>query len=306
LSNDINAVVVTYNNKELLEICLKTLCESLSMCREKSIITVVDNASHDGTEELVKGKFPQINYIRNQKNLGLAKALNIGINAYKKSKYTLLLNDDVELFPDTISSMIEILERFPSAAGVPAALVYPDGREQRIKLKIVGGHKVFPKKTKYTTFAGTTACLYYTEVFNIVGLFDEFYFFYNEDLDFSLRCKRLGLRFIAYIKPYFYATDYYFYRKNFGVLFSCVYRLMAGVHFYIWRRRFKKLSDTNNMKMLEQGRKKLFETVKKFKNKKSKYDKKVACQETVQKSNISKKTNTIELAKKLQEKVNKE
>jgi len=147
LSKEINAVIVTYNNRELLNNCLRTLCDSLRMCGKQSVITLVDNASKDGTEELVKEKFPDINYIRNQKNLGLAKALNIGINAYKKSKYTLLLNDDVELFPNTVSSMIEALERFPLAAGIPSGLVYPDGREQRIKLKIVGGHKAFPKKT---------------------------------------------------------------------------------------------------------------------------------------------------------------
>jgi len=61
---------------------------------------------------------------------------------------------------------------------------------------------------------------------------------------------------------------------------------MADGHFFIWSKKFKKFKDNNNLKMLEQGRKKLFEAVKKFKNKKSKYDKKITCQETVQKSNF--------------------
>ena len=245
MSGSINIVIVTYNNESLLKSCIKTALESLGTSGIRGRVTVVDNASSDGSARMVTAEFPSIRYLRNNKNFGLAKALNIGIREGFNTLYTLLLNDDVELFPDTISVMIDTLREFEEASGIPANLMYPDGSPQRVKLKIIGAYKKAVKNTRYINFAGTTACLYRTEVFKKLGLFDEFYFFYNEDLDLSVRAKRKDIKFVfnpeirvihhrkkgrvkaeRTIKPYFYATDYYFYRKNFGILFGSIYLIM--------------------------------------------------------------------------------
>lgn len=283
METTIHAVIVTYNNKNLLGRCVDTVLESLERAPYAGRVTVVDNGSTDGTMELIEARYPDVHYIRNNENLGLTKALNTGIRAGIDCAYTLLLNDDVELFPDTVSRMLITLHRYPKARGIPACLIYPDGSPQRVKLNIVGVQKRIRPGVKYINFAGTTACMYYTDLFKNLGLFDEFYFFYNEDLDFSLRAKRAGVRFVfdpeikvihhrkkgrkkaaRSIRPYFYATDYYFYRKNFGILFSFVYRAMAMTHIAINRRRYAKSGDEEKLRILNEGALKLKNTIRNF------------------------------------------
>lgn len=284
MKESINIVIVTYNNRDLLTSCIISVVKSLEKSGLDEKITVVDNASSDGTKELIQDRFPFVHYIRNDRNLGLTRSLNIGIKQGLDTLYTLLLNDDVELFPDTISMMLETLQTFHGARGIPACLIYPDGSPQRVKLKIIGVQKKMTQSIQYIQFAGTTACMYYTELFNKLGLFDEFYFFYNEDLDFSLRAKRNGIKFVFHpgikvihhrkkgrkkavnaVKPYYYATDYYFYRKNYGLLFALVYLFMALFHITLWRRRFRKAREDENLLLLQKGREKLRNTVRNFK-----------------------------------------
>lgn len=285
MKKSINVVIVTYNNKDLLKSCIYSVQKSLDHSGFQGRITVVDNASSDGTKELIEKNFSHVNHIINKQNLGLSKALNIGITEGFGSNFTLLLNDDVELFQNTILSMVGTLIDYPKAKGIPACLIYPDGRSQRMKLKILGVGRKKDESVQKINFAGTTACLYRTEIFQQLGLFDEFYFFYNEDLDFSLRAKRNGMNFVfnsaikvihyrkkgrlkadMTIKPYFYATDYYFYKKNFGFLFSSVYLLMAFVHILVWRKRFKKENENEKLLLLQEGINKLRDTIKNFKN----------------------------------------
>jgi len=284
LETTVNAVIVTYNNRDLLDRCISTVAGSLERTPYAGRISVVDNASTDQTAELIQKRYPSVRHIVNKKNLGLTKALNIGIQSGFDCEYTLLLNDDVELFPDTVSEMISTLHDFPGAKGIPACLIYPDGSPQRVKLNIVGVQKRIKPGIRYINFAGTTACMYYTDIFKKLGLFDEFYFFYNEDLDFSLRAKRAGIRFVfnseikvihhrkkgrkkaaRVIRPYFYATDYYFYRKNYGILFSAVYLAMAFTHIIHSRRKFIKNNEKESFQMLVEGEEKLKDTIRNFK-----------------------------------------
>ena len=281
---DLAVVIVTYNNRKLLDRCLESVLASSENVEKNVAITVVDNASNDGTDELLESKYKdRINYIRNSKNYGLAKALNIGIKENIGADYLMLMNDDVELFSDTLKKMLERLEENRDVYGIPARLIYPDGTPQRMKLKIVGVNKSIPEEVRVVSFAGTTACMYRSEAFRIVGFFDEFYFFYNEDLDFSIRAKRKGVKFLfdpsikvihhrkkgrvkaeKEIKPYFYATDYYFYRKNFGRLFSSVYLLMAIYHIKRHIKLYKKNSDDVKLSMLNEAKEKLFQTIKNY------------------------------------------
>jgi GT2 family glycosyltransferase len=285
MNETINVVIVTYNNKVLLERCVRSVYGSLQKTGLNATVTVVDNNSTDGTRKLIREQFSSVHYIPNPENFGLSKALNIGIRSGLDSHYTMLLNDDVELFDDTVATLIGTLRSRPRSKVIPAALVHPDGTPQWMKLRIVGTQKDHGSNTRYTRFAGTTACLYYTAVFREVGGFDEFYFFYNEDLDFSLRMKRHGIRIVfnpkaraihhqakgrskaeKIIRPYFYATDYYFYRKNYGPLFSIVYLMMAYFHILVWKRRFRRINDIEKLDMLEKGRNKLKDTIKNYRN----------------------------------------
>jgi GT2 family glycosyltransferase len=257
---------------------------SLKKSGLKIKITVVDNASTDGTKELIQEHFPSVHHIVNSDNVGLSRSLNIGIREGLDYPYTLLLNDDVELFPETITLMLNTLESHTAAMGIPARLIYPDGRPQRVKLKIIGVEKAVADGVQYIEFGGTTACLYKTDIFRQIGLFDEFYFFYNEDLDFSLKAKRRGIKFVfnpeikvihhrkkgrtkalKAIKPYYYATNYYFYRKNYGIFPALLYLQFACIHMLIWKNRFKRENENENLRLLIEGGNKLMHTVRNYK-----------------------------------------
>jgi GT2 family glycosyltransferase len=280
----LNAVILTYNNRTLLDPCLASVCNSLDRAGVEGRITVVDNASTDGTAELVKNRFPTVRYLRNSENLGTARGFNRGIDAGLEGAYILLMNDDVELFPETISRMLETLERHPAARGIPGCPVYPDGSPQRVKLHVFSLTRIRDEKMRWASFPGTTACLYHTSVFREIGLFDEFYFFYNEDLDFALRAKRAGMKFIfdptikvihhlnqgrakgdKYVRPHFYVANYYFYRKHFGFLAAQLYLMTAIPHLRRSLRRCKRQGNTEQCELLAKGRDNLKRTVRGFK-----------------------------------------
>jgi len=285
VKKQINVVSVTYNNRELLGKCVHSVMASIEFANLDGKITVVDNNSTDGTEELMRKEFVGVNYIRNSENTGTARAFNRGIAESGDMEYTFLMNDDVELFPETLKEMVATLQQYPWARGIPANLMYADGSSQRIKLHILGLTTPKNDKIRKASFPGTTACLYYTEVFHHVGLFDEFYFFYNEDLDFAVRAKRRGLSFVfnpnvkvihhkakgrikgeRFVKPHMFAADYYYYRKNYGLLSAMLYLFLTKLRLPSYRRRYRKAQDAKQLELLEDGINKLHETVQRYRS----------------------------------------
>jgi GT2 family glycosyltransferase len=269
-SSTVNVVILTYNNRVLLERGLQSIQRAIGNAKTAGRITVVDNNSSDGTAEMISERFPEVHYLRNSENLGTARGFNRGIESGFDADFTMLLNDDVELLPDTIASMLEVLKAFPRAMGIAAHPMYPDGRSQRVKLKVIGGLKrIQDERVRTVEFSGTTACLYHTDVFRKLGLFDEFYFFYNEDLDFALRAKREGMQFILdpsikvkhhlhqgqtkgkrAVRPHFHVANYYFYRKHYGCIAAALYYLSAIISI----GRALKNADTEEYQMLLRGR----------------------------------------------------
>ena len=283
MKDQINVVIVTYNNRELLEKCIDSVKASITFAKLEGKITVVDNNSLDGTEDFIRKKMRSVKYIRLSENYGTAKGFNRGIQESKDIEYTFLMNDDVELFPQTLHEMMTTLGQYPKARGIPANLMNADGSPQRIKLDVVGLTRLKDDKIRIVSFPGTTACLYYTEVFQNVGLFDEFYFFYNEDLDFALRAKRKGMVFVCnpnikvihhgnmgrakgehYVKPHAFSADYYFYRKNYGSVPAFLYLFTTKMKLSLNRRRYKKQKNGKQLELLETGMKNLEETVRSF------------------------------------------
>ncbi|RKX27728.1 MAG: glycosyl transferase, partial [Candidatus Zixiibacteriota bacterium] len=88
---EISIVLISYNGREFIEDCLRTTVESLGNTSPE--IIVVDNASGDGTTEIIESKFPQARIIKNKTNLGFARAVNQGLEA-ASGEYILLLNQD--------------------------------------------------------------------------------------------------------------------------------------------------------------------------------------------------------------------
>ncbi len=96
----VSVVIVNWNAKRYLEECLSTLTEDV--CAFPMEIIVVDNASTDGSPDMIKEKFPHVKLINNKENLGFAKANNIGIKQ-ASGNYLALVNSDVHVLKDCIN-----------------------------------------------------------------------------------------------------------------------------------------------------------------------------------------------------------
>lgn len=210
----IGVVIVTYNSADIIGSCL----ESLKGTSARPIhVVVVDNNSNDGTAETVSRISPDSTFIRNRDNLYYAAASNQGIRA-AKGAYILLLNPDTIMPTGGPDALGAFLERHPDAAAVAPMLVHPDGRRQSslrefpaldtLWYDLIGLSFLFPRSRTFGRWrmgyfdgqAGRTvdqpmaSCLMVRrEVFDRVGLFDESYPMFFNDVDWCKRVKDAGL-----------------------------------------------------------------------------------------------------------------
>jgi len=124
----ISFIIPNWNGKEYLARCLNSIIEASSPGYEKEII-VVDNASADGSMEMIEDLFPQARLICNDRNLGYAKAVNQGVEA-SGGEILFLLNNDVVLKNDSVAVLLEKLISSSEIGAVSPLLYYPDGRLQ--------------------------------------------------------------------------------------------------------------------------------------------------------------------------------
>lgn len=125
---DLAVVIVSYNVRELLRKCLFSLnSESLPA---NSVIVVVDNASSDGSAEMVRSEFPNCKFVDMGHNAGFGRATNMGCRTVEAEHY-LILNPDTEITNDIILKMLEHVARHPEAAVVGCRMISPAGDIQR-------------------------------------------------------------------------------------------------------------------------------------------------------------------------------
>ncbi len=125
--NDVTVVIVTWNTRDLTADCIESVLSNAGT--SLSEIVVVDNASADGTSDMLAERFPAVRCVRNERNHGFAFANNQGAAA-SSSEVLLLLNSDARLTPGALDAMVEVLARQPRAAVVGARLVNGDGSFQ--------------------------------------------------------------------------------------------------------------------------------------------------------------------------------
>lgn len=213
----LSVVIVNYNVKEELTFCLSSVQRALQDVEGE--VFVVDNHSVDGSCDVVKTLFPWVTLIENAENLGFARANNIAI---KKScgEYVLLLNPDTVVEQDTFSKMLAFMDQHADCGGLGVKML--DGKGQFLPeskrgiptpwvafCKLFGLQKLFPKSEKCNRYylsnisqdsvaeveilAG--ACMLLRKsVLDEVGLLDETYFLYGEDVDISYRILQAGYR----------------------------------------------------------------------------------------------------------------
>lgn len=133
----LSVIIVSWNVKDKLKKNLSALFRSQTDFAWE--VLVVDNNSTDGTVDMIKNNFPQVHLIVNQANLGFAKANNQALDR-AEGEYVLLLNPDMEVFPDTLANLITWLSANPQAWVAGGRLVDTDG-------KIVPHVRRFPRLT---------------------------------------------------------------------------------------------------------------------------------------------------------------
>lgn len=124
---DLSIIIVSFNTRELLDRCLCSIY--LSHSKIPYEIFVVDNSSSDGSNEMVKAKYPQVKLILNSENVGFARANN-EVMKIAKGKYYLLLNSDTIVEEGTIDTLVNFIERYPKAAAVGPKILNYDGSLQ--------------------------------------------------------------------------------------------------------------------------------------------------------------------------------
>lgn len=213
----ISVIVVNYNVEFFLEQCLNSVKKALENVTGE--VFVVDNNSIDGSVEMVRLKFPEINLIANKDNRGFSKANNQAIEI-SQGEYILLLNPDTVVEEDTFSKVISFMDNHPDAGGLGVRML--DGKgvflpESKRGLptptvafyKIFGLSKLFPKSKKFGQYhlghlneletnevdiLSGAFMLMRKEALNKVGLLDETFFMYGEDVDLSYRIQKGGYK----------------------------------------------------------------------------------------------------------------
>lgn len=200
---DFSIVIVNYNTKKFLRKCLKSLPANTE-------VIVVDNNSSDGSSQMIKKEFVKVKLIENKRNLGFAKAVNQALRQ-ARGKYVLLLNPDTEVIGNALEKIVEFARKHPEVGVVGGRLIDPDGTIQGScfhQLTILNAIKEFWLRQKgvFQKYAPKTkkpveveavvgACMLIPKkVIDKVGLFDERYFLYFEDLDFCRRVRGMDLK----------------------------------------------------------------------------------------------------------------
>jgi N-acetylglucosaminyl-diphospho-decaprenol L-rhamnosyltransferase len=217
-------VIVSWNVRDLLTDCLRSLCADLTTSGLQADIWVVDNGSTDGTPGMVVEAFPQVHLIASPENLGFAAGNNVALREISNlksqiPKYVWLLNPDTEVQPGATAALLAALEADPRAGVAGAKLLYADGSLQQSAFRFPGLVQLvfeffpLPPRLYDTSLNGRyprrryeaqapflvdhplgATMMVRAEAVAQVGLLDEGYRMYCEEIDWCWRMRRAGWR----------------------------------------------------------------------------------------------------------------
>ena len=214
---DLSIVIVNYNVEYFLEQCLNSVIKASQQL--KTEIIVVDNNSSDGSIEMLKHKFQGVHLIENKDNVGFSRANNQGIKL-SQGKYVLLLNPDTVIEEQTLTKMVSRMDKDDTIGGLGVRMVDGKGNflpESKRGLptpivafyKIFGLSSLFKKSKKFGRYhlsylnefeeneieilSGAFMCMR-KKVLDEIGLLDEDFFMYGEDIDLSYRIIKAGYK----------------------------------------------------------------------------------------------------------------
>ncbi len=206
MAKKISIIIVSYNVCQLLDECIASVEKALVGIDGE--IIVVDNNSSDKTVETLQPRHPDVRFIANSRNIGFARANNQAIKN-SQSEYVLLLNPDTVVFEPTLRGVIDFMDAHPEAGGAGVCMLNRDGQpapESRraipspwvSMLKMFGftkryymSHLSWDEPGQIEVISGAFCMLRRTAI-EQVGMLDEDFFMYGEDIDLSYRLLKSG------------------------------------------------------------------------------------------------------------------
>jgi GT2 family glycosyltransferase len=285
----LSVIIVSWNCRDLLARCLDTVFAS-KLERDFEVI-VVDNSSTDGTAAFVQETYPQVKLIANRENAGFARANNLALRQ-ARGELILLLNPDTELQADTLQVMVDFMDKHPECGMAGCKVLNPDGTLQLACrrnipgladafFKLSGLSRLFPRSRRMARYNLTylpadrvaivdavsgSFLMTRRAVMDKIGLLDERFFMYGEDLDWCWRSVRAGYQ--NYYVPdtsivhyhggsskkrplrsayHFYEAMYLFYDKHFApgwarplVWLAAMALFILGLPKMLWRSRGRR------------------------------------------------------------------
>ena len=220
--SELSVVIVSWNVRDLLKTCLRSLLVDLEEADLEAKVWVVDNASTDDTPAMVAGQFPAVHLIARDDNPGFAASNNLALRKISNlqspiSRYVWLLNPDTEVEPGATAALLAALEAHPRAGIAGARLLYPDGSLQPSAFRFPGLVQLvfdlfhLPPRLYATSLNGRyprrlyegtipfridhplgAAMMVRAEAVAQVGLMDEGYTMYCEEIDWCWRMRQAG------------------------------------------------------------------------------------------------------------------
>lgn len=222
--NELAVIIVNYNTRQLLDDCLASIFKA-DQPKGGLQVVVVDNGSVDDSMDMVSKKYPKVISIKNSENLGFAKGNNVGVNA-SDARYVLFLNSDTVIKRYSLVKPLKYLKTHPKVGAITIKLFLKDGSIDYDNhrgyptpwasiTKFTGLSKLFPHSTFFNSYhlgfqkldkihqipvAAGSFLMMPTKLFMDIGMWDETYFFYGEDIDLCYRINEAGYKIIYYPK----------------------------------------------------------------------------------------------------------
>jgi GT2 family glycosyltransferase len=262
----LSIVIVSWNTKDLLEACLQSVYQY--PLNEPFEVWVVDNHSKDDSVSMVRAQFPQVELIASEDNLGFAGGNNRAI-PYCQGEYVLLLNPDTEVKPEALNVLVAFMDSQPDAGAAGSRLLNDDGTlqpschpmptlsrefwrmfylDKLIPVGVYDMEKWDMEQPREVDVLMGASMLLRKEVLDRVGLLDEGYFMYSEEVDLCFRLQKAGWRLfwvpqsqvvhywgqsakqvLAKMFLQLYRGKLRFFRKHYSGLTVFLYKIVLGL-----------------------------------------------------------------------------
>lgn len=220
MSPDVSIIVVSYNTLDLTGACLRSIKNGTPGLATETI--VIDNASGDGSADMIESCFPEAQLIRNTENVGFAAANNQGLKL-ARGRYVLLLNPDTQVAEEAIAKTVEFADANPRAGVIGCRVLFPDGEQQSTLFRyrrlrhvflnvflpenLISRSRVFGRaryvgldldRVQDVEVVAGCFMLVRREAIEAVGAMDSDFFMYSEEAEWCYRMRKSGWKVLYF------------------------------------------------------------------------------------------------------------